>query len=162
MARAAISDAGVSLAELDRIGVTVGPGSFTGLRVGLAFAKGLALAAGLPVVGVGTLAALAASDGSPGPKTAVIDAGRGGVWLQTFDGDTPLGPPQNRLLENAGLAKAGRLVGPAASRLAAPGQSSIDLSAPTVAAIAALAASADPAPPHPLYLRPPDAKPKVQ
>ena len=162
MVREAMATAGYAFAELDRIAVTVGPGSFTGLRIGIAFAKGLALAADTPVVGIGTLAALAAGDDAPGRKTAVIEAGRGGVWLQRFDGEAPLGPPLNILLEDADLATAGRLVGPAASRLAAPGQAALDLAAPLAAAIAALAAAAEPAPPQPLYLRPPDARPKAR
>ncbi|MDG9423026.1 tRNA (adenosine(37)-N6)-threonylcarbamoyltransferase complex dimerization subunit type 1 TsaB, partial [Streptococcus pneumoniae] len=58
---------------LDRIGVTVGPGSFTGLRVGLAFAQGLGAAVDRPVVGISTLAALAASlDDGDGPVAALI------------------------------------------------------------------------------------------
>lgn len=162
MVREAMASAGLSFAELDRIVVTVGPGSFTGLRIGVAFAKGLALAHDTPVVGVGTLAALAASDAAPGLKAAVIEAGRGGIWLQGFDGEAPLGPPQNCLLEEADLAAAGRLIGPAASRLAAPRQSAVDLAALSVTAIAALATVAEPAPPHPLYLRPPDAKAKAR
>jgi tRNA threonylcarbamoyladenosine biosynthesis protein TsaB len=162
MVREAMEEAGLSFSDLDRIAVTVGPGSFTGLRVGIAFAKGLALAADAPAVGIGTLEALAAGDAAPGRKTAVIEAGRGGVWRQPFDGQDPLGPPQNQPLEEAGLAAAGRLVGPTASRLAAPGQAAIDLAAPPVEAIARLAAVAEPAPPTPLYLRPPDAKPKAR
>src|SRR5579864_1945967 len=81
-----MSTAGVEFSDLDRIAVTVGPGSFTGLRVGIAFAKGLALAADAPAVGIGTLEALVAGDSARGRKTAVIEAGRGGVWLQPFDG----------------------------------------------------------------------------
>jgi tRNA threonylcarbamoyladenosine biosynthesis protein TsaB len=162
MVREAMEETGLSFSDLDRIAVTVGPGSFTGLRVGIAFAKGLALAADAPAVGIGTLEALAASDAAPGRKMAVIEAGRGGLWLQPFDDQDPLGPPQNLPLEEAGLAAAGRLVGPTASRLAAPGQVAIDLAAPPVEAIARLAVSNEPAPPTPLYLRPPDAKPKAR
>ncbi|HEY1880752.1 MAG TPA: tRNA (adenosine(37)-N6)-threonylcarbamoyltransferase complex dimerization subunit type 1 TsaB [Caulobacteraceae bacterium] len=162
MVREVMAQAGVAFSDLDRIAVTVGPGSFTGLRVGIAFAKGLALAADVPAVGIGTLEALAAGDAAPGRKTAVIEAGRGGVWLQSFDGQHPLGPPQNLPLELADLAAAGRLVGPSASRLAASGQAAFDLAAPPAAAIARLAAVAPAASPKPLYLRPPDAKPKAR
>ena len=162
MVREAMEEAGLCFSDLDRIAVTVGPGSFTGLRVGIAFAKGLALAADAPAVGIGTLEALVAGDSARGRKTAVIEAGRGGVWLQPFDGQIPLGPPQNLLFEEADLTAAGRLVGPTASRLAAPGQAAFNLAAPPVAAIAALAAVAEPGPPQPLYLRPPDAKPKTR
>ncbi|MGH7024255.1 MAG: tRNA (adenosine(37)-N6)-threonylcarbamoyltransferase complex dimerization subunit type 1 TsaB, partial [Caulobacteraceae bacterium] len=70
MVREAMDQAGLRFSELDRIAVTVGPGSFTGLRVGLAFAKGLALALDIPCTGVGTLAALAA--GAAGRRAAVI------------------------------------------------------------------------------------------
>ena len=103
MVREAMEEAGLCFSDLDRIAVTVGPGSFTGLRVGIAFAKGLALAADAPAVGIGTLEALVAGDSARGRKTAVIEAGRGGVWLQPFDGQIPLGPPQNLLFEEADL-----------------------------------------------------------
>ena len=139
------------------VAVTVGPGSFTGLRVGLAFAKGLALALELPCVGVGTLAALAASVPGSGGRGAVIDNGRGQVWLQRFEGETALGPPETVATE--ALADAGLLVGPTATRLAAPGQAAIDLAWPTPLAVARRAAT-HPEPARPLYLRAPDARPK--
>ena len=55
-----MNDASLAFADIDRIAVTTGPGSFTGLRVGIAAARGIALAAGRPIVGLTTLAAYAA------------------------------------------------------------------------------------------------------
>jgi tRNA threonylcarbamoyladenosine biosynthesis protein TsaB len=163
MVREVMFAARVRFEALDRIAVTVGPGSFTGLRVGLAFAKGLAFALNRPSVGVGTLAALAASDDTAGHRAAAIDAGRGAVFLQLFDGEEPSSDPVSLPLESA-LARlaewAGVLIGPQASALARglgvvrP----IDLAAPSPAAIAGLGERAHTLPPHPLYLRAPDAK----
>ena len=70
--------------DIDRIGVTVGPGSFTGLRVGLAFAEGLGMALDRPVIGLSTLDALAASVEASGPMLAAIDARRGQVYARVF------------------------------------------------------------------------------
>jgi len=82
----------------DRIAVTTGPGSFTGLRVGLSAARGIALAAAKPVVGVTTLTAYAApvvSDHGEHPVIAAIDARHGQVYFQVVGGDgTLLIPPQ--------------------------------------------------------------------
>ena len=77
MARDVMAEAGVTFERLDRIAVTVGPGSFTGLRVGIAFAKGLAFALDKPAVGLGTLEALAAQ--APGLVFPAIEARRGRV-----------------------------------------------------------------------------------
>jgi tRNA threonylcarbamoyladenosine biosynthesis protein TsaB len=65
LAREVMAEAGMKFVDLTRIAVTVGPGSFTGLRVGLSFAKGLATALSIPCVGVNTLEALAASAERP-------------------------------------------------------------------------------------------------
>src|SRR5207245_7803218 len=65
--------AGVEFAELDRIAVSTGPGSFTGLRVGISAARGIALAAGKPAVGLSTLAALAAPLIATGDGTQVVE-----------------------------------------------------------------------------------------
>jgi len=170
MVRDLMREAGTAFDDLDRIGVTIGPGSFTGLRVGLAFAKGLALALDRPCVGVGTLEALAASLVIDGLKVVAIDAGRGNLYLQIFERDAPLTAPDILSLDAAGArlvevcgARDVSLVGPGAALLQpiAPGATLLDIAAPTPQSVARLAVSASSAPPLPLYLRPPDALPKA-
>ena len=98
MVRAALDEAGLGFADLDRLAVTIGPGSFTGLRIGLAAARGLALATGLPLTGITTLEALAAAAdpaARQGRGTVVlIDSRRGDVFMQIFGADAvPLSKP---------------------------------------------------------------------
>jgi tRNA threonylcarbamoyladenosine biosynthesis protein TsaB len=169
MVREVARAAGGGFSAVDRIAVTIGPGSFTGLRVGLAFAKGLAMALERPCVGVGTLAALAASLDAPGARAAAIDAGRGAIYLQIFDGDHELSAPDSLPVETAAarLIETGAghiLVGPQAAHFAEvlPTAGFVDLAAPSPLAIARLAASAALVPPRPLYLRAPDAKVSVK
>ena len=158
----------VPFAAIDRVGVTVGPGSFTGLRVGLAFAKGLGLALGKPCVGVGTLEALAASAPGQGLTAAVIDAKRGQVYVQAFEGGAALMAPDALDIGTAAARLAElwrdgplRLIGPGAALLAgiSPEAEVIERAAPEPAAICLLAAAkASSAGARPLYLRAPDAK----
>ena len=159
---------------IDRIGVTVGPGSFTGLRVGLAFAQGLGAALGRPVVGISTLAALAWTADSGGATAAVIDARRGQVYIQTFvDGDATREPQALSIDEAVAMlterAKDWRFVGSGAGLVLRDGDglSGAAPSAadnPTAAGLAALTIAADPATalPRPLYLRAPDATPPTR
>src|SRR5260370_408147 len=82
-----MDQAGTGFADLDRIAVTVGPGSFTGLRVGIAAARGIALAAGKPAVGVSTLAAFAGPylvAGETRPVVAAVDARHDQVYFEVF------------------------------------------------------------------------------
>ncbi len=167
MVREVLALADVGVEALGRIGVTTGPGSFTGLRVGLAFAKGLALARAVPCVGIGTLQALAASVDHEGPIAAVVDARRGQVYLQLFEAGAPLGPPEALApVEAAGrVASYGEdiaLVGSGAWLVEplAPKARLIAREVPDPAAVARIAARA-PAPDRPpglVYLRAPDAR----
>jgi tRNA threonylcarbamoyladenosine biosynthesis protein TsaB len=171
MTAAAMAEAGVPFGALDRIGVTLGPGSFTGLRVGLAFAKGLALALDRPAAGVGVLEALALEAGEDF-VAAAVDARRGQVYLQVFAGRRALMAPDILLLETAAARLAelwtggpAALVGPGAALLAEalPQARLAERAAPDPVTVARLAASARaPFPPlRPLYLRAPDARPAV-
>ncbi|MDB5444551.1 MAG: hypothetical protein JWP73_2927, partial [Phenylobacterium sp.] len=124
MVEAVMAEAGLPFPAIERIGVTVGPGSFTGLRVGVAFAKGLASALAIPAVGIGALEALAAEAG--GLVFAVIDARRGQVYGQAFEDGRPLMAPDALPVETAAARLAevtmGRpvtLVGSGAALLAA-------------------------------------------
>ena len=168
LAREVAAEAGVRFPELTRIGVTVGPGSFTGLRVGLAFAKGLATALSIPCVGVNTLEALAAGVPGGGFIAAVLDARMSQVYLQIFDGGVALMAPDAldlgsaaaRLAELHG-GQAVTLVGSGAPLLAqiVPGATVLTPVSADPVAVARLAA-ARPAPAHsprPLYLRAPYA-----
>lgn len=90
---AALRESGLSPAGLNGIGITIGPGMFTSLRVGLSLAKGLALVHGIPLAGVGTLPALAATVGPSRPVLAVIDARKSQVYAALYDGGDELVPP---------------------------------------------------------------------
>ena len=113
--------------HLDRMVVTSGPGSFTGLRVGIAAARGIALATNKPAVGISTAVRYAApylADDDTAPVVAAIDARHGHVYLQVFaaGGRTITGPrlaPLNEAVRAAAAAPA-RIVGSAA-RLVADG-----------------------------------------
>lgn len=170
-ARDAMAEAGLAFTALDRIGVTVGPGSFTGLRVGLAFAQGLGAALDRPVVGISTLDALAASAGSASGIASLIDARRGQVYARFWREGAASGPAEALSVEaaEAQLAALGEgcvMAGSGAALFPAslPDAPRLRLEGPDPAALARLTAAADPAaaPPRPLYLRAPDATPPTR
>jgi tRNA threonylcarbamoyl adenosine modification protein YeaZ len=162
--------------DIDRIAVTVGPGSFTGLRVGIAAARGIALASGKPAVGLSTLAAYAApyiAADNTRPVVAAIDARHEHVYFQVFaPGGRSLVSPRIAPLRDAlRVASTGapRLIGTGAKMLAAawpPGEqppSEVeDKRAPDIDWVARLGAAATDTTtsPKPLYLRAPDAQPQ--
>ena len=169
-------EAGLDFFTLDRIAVTVGPGSFTGLRVGIAAARGIALAAKKEVVGVTTLAALAAPYVAAEPNVpvaATIDGRHRHVYFELYGAQgRVLLSPRIIPIEDAVHAAAGaaaRLVGSAARMMSEiwPDPThppAIDeRKAPDIAWVARLGAQMQvrEAPPKPLYLRAPDAHPQT-
>ncbi|MEA2934681.1 MAG: tRNA threonylcarbamoyladenosine biosynthesis protein TsaB [Variibacter sp.] len=165
----------LDFADLDRIAVTVGPGSFTGLRVGIAAARGIALAAGRQAVGVSTLAAYAApciAEDLADVVVSAVDARHGHVYVQVFAGaGRSLLPASYMPIVEAVRVAEGQvhLAGSAAELLRqhwpadAPAPQIRDArSAPDITWVARLGAAAHPdhAPAKPLYLRAPDARPQ--
>ena len=162
------------LDSLGAIGVTVGPGSFTGIRIGLALARAMGLALEAPVIGVSTLVAFAApllADPRPGIIVSAIDARHGAVYFQAYESSgRPLFAPRvgsaQEAIRSVGAGPA-RLTGDAAGLLAAEARRTglpvevYPAPYPDIDAVALSALAADPAssPPRPLYIKPPDAKP---
>lgn len=168
------SDGG--FASLQRVAVTVGPGSFTGIRIGLAAGHAIALATKTSIVGVSTLAALAAPfilEPFEGVVAAAIDARHGQVYVTAYgpDGRTLLSP------RRAGAREALRALGVGPLKLVGSGAQLIAKEAraagfkaeiaseanwPDIAYVARLGLAANPetAPAKPLYLKSPDAKPQ--
>lgn len=175
LADRALAAAGLTYSDIGRIGVVVGPGSFTGLRIGVAAARGLALVVGCPVVGISSLAAIAAGArmGAGQACAAAIDARHGAVYAQLFGpGLVPAGAaahvpidafaatiPENAVLVGSGAAFLAEAI---AATGGVPGP--VDpAGAPEAAALVELALAARPpfAPARPSYLKAPDAKPAV-
>lgn len=170
MIRAALDEAGLGTTQLDLVAVTTGPGSFTGVRTGLAAARGLALAAGLPLIGVTSFEAVAEAvraQAQGRPLVIALESKRDELFLQRFDARGPgrasLVPPD--LWRSYVGGPAAWLAGDGATRLAAAiGRSEADiLSAAGIDAtpVARLGASRwrpglRPPAPAPLYLHAPD------
>ena len=168
MVEAAMAQAGLPFAALERLAVTTGPGTFTGQRVGLAFMRGLRVALHKPLIGVTTLAAMAhqaMNETGLGAAAALHDARRNEVYLE-IAGDNPAGPvilpfedAVARLAECAGkIALAGTAAPAAQARLGNSVLSTVRQPDALWAARLALTMPASDGPPKPLYLRAPDAR----
>jgi tRNA threonylcarbamoyladenosine biosynthesis protein TsaB len=165
MVEAVMQAAGLSFAELDKLAVTTGPGSFTGQRVGLAFMRGLRVALAKPLVGVTSLCAMAEqarAETESAIAAAVHDAKRDEVYLEMVGHAVPaqimtVADAARLLAPFSGLA----LAGTAAPQLAphCPQAIVTMITAPDAQWVGRLALSVTAAgTPRPLYLRPPDAK----
>ncbi len=160
MVREVFDGAGCAPRDVERIVVTVGPGSFTGVRVGLAFARGLAVALAKPCIGIATLEALALEEGAAGLRGALVTT-PGALYAALYrDGAPVLASQRCERAEVAALfapfaAEGFALRGPGASSFELLGARAADCAAPNLAALARLGAGRDPAaaPPDPLYLR---------
>ncbi|UOA32593.1 tRNA threonylcarbamoyladenosine biosynthesis protein TsaB [Sulfitobacter sp. DSM 110093] len=143
-----LDEANVAYADLTALGVGIGPGNFTGIRIAVSAARGLALGLGIPAVGVDAFDALRA--GHTGPCACAVDARRDQVFLQGFD-NPDLSTPA--LYDAAALpAFTGPLIGEGGKPPAMP-------VAEAIARITARRYASAPPRPAPLYLRPADAAP---
>jgi tRNA threonylcarbamoyl adenosine modification protein YeaZ len=164
----ALAEADIALAAVERVVVTIGPGSFTGIRIGVAAARGFALSLNIPAVGVTTLEVMAAvaREMNPGkPVLAAIDAKREEIYLQSFDANGhPLDEARAVTIDEArAIADAfdGVVTGSAVARLsdAPPPARSDAFPIATVARLGAVKSVGEK--PKPLYLRGPDARPQA-
>lgn len=178
MVRETMEDAGLAFDALDRLAVTVGPGTFTGQRVGYAFMRSLRLALARPLIGVTTLAAMAAAASAETEAAAAFvlhDAKRGEVYAYAECYGAILLPVQLTAFESAmcavlgttesvagSIAFAGTAGAHAARRCRELGRIAVETNIPCPDALwVARLALREPVPtsvPRPLYLRPPDAR----
>jgi tRNA threonylcarbamoyladenosine biosynthesis protein TsaB len=173
-----MGEAGLPFCELDRIAVTIGPGSFTGVRVGVAAARALALATGAPTVAASSLAVMAhQSSEALGTQrrgrvlAMALDARRGSVYLQLFPcGHHAAGPPQLVSASAAALligrtptilvGSGAMLVGQALAACDGEAETMLLDLLPSARALALMASELPPTRPlRPLYLKPPDVRP---
>lgn len=158
-----LAAADLSFNEIDKIAVSIGPGSFTGIRVGVATARSLGLALDKPTVGVSTLEALAADFASDAPFAVAIQAGRGQAYVQGFDvGGAVHNKPFIVKLDNNPSSQVeqvySNLIGSAAELIdEARAIALLDRATGSIENIASLGATSK-TQPSPLYIRSADAK----
>lgn len=149
LVEAALKQANLSYSDLTQVASTIGPGSFTGIRIGLASARGIAFAAGIPCVGYTTLEVMHAAGG----ELCILNAGKGEVYWQYFG--TPKTEPA--------IGKLDEILARYPNAKVASSMSPATITHPRADALALLAATKPESalPPEPFYIRPPDAKPQA-
>jgi tRNA threonylcarbamoyladenosine biosynthesis protein TsaB len=173
MVQDAMKMAGVGFADLNRIAVTTGPGTFTGVRIGLAMARGLGVALNIPIIGINSLAAIAANETVKNiPIVIAVDARAGEIYFASYDqsGHEVTAPVVVALAEAHKFmpSHSVRMLGTAAEMLLQklgnhPHLRSDAGDLPIAKNFVRLAAGipASDFPPEPLYLRAPDVKPQA-
>lgn len=142
---------GVGYADLDRVAVTSGPGSFTGLRIGLSAARGIGLARKIPVIGVPSLLGISLAGPAASAVSVLLDARRGEAYVQNFSAPgVPLDAAQILTMDAARAA-------------IPPGAMLIESPFVDIALVARYGATADPVAhvPEAAYVREADAKPQT-
>ncbi len=158
-----LSEAGVTWSDLSAIGVGIGPGNFTGIRLSVSAARGLALARAIPAVGVSSLDALA--HGTDGPVLACLAAPRDQAYISGHRMATTVAPSLMSIadipasLDEPGLTCIGSAAAPVAAALGADEAAPAYPTAEAIARIAADRWQNAPERPAPLYLKPADAAP---
>ncbi len=167
MVELTMQQAGIGFSQLHRVAVTTGPGTFTGIRIGLAFARGLGVSLAIPVIGINSLQAIAANEASRSYPIIVTSDARGGdIYIATFDAEgrelTPPAIVKRESIDQVLPAHCCLVMGSAGDAIVkgSPHIRSTSGDVPVAANFVHLAALLIPAgyPPEPLYLRPPDVK----
>ncbi|HLA03033.1 MAG TPA: tRNA (adenosine(37)-N6)-threonylcarbamoyltransferase complex dimerization subunit type 1 TsaB [Aestuariivirga sp.] len=173
MVQDTMKTAGVGFADLSRIAVTTGPGTFTGVRIGLAMARGLGVALSIPITGINSLAAIAANETAKTlPIVVAVDARAGEIYFASYDqsGHELTGPVVVPLAEAHHFmpGHSAMVLGSGAelllSKLGSHAHVRSDAGDLPISANFVRLAAATPAsalPPEPLYLRAPDVKPQA-
>ncbi len=152
-----LAENGMHWSDLDAIGVCVGPGNFTGVRISVAAARGLALSLNIPAVGISKLEAMVY--GTKGRVSAVLDARRDRVYMQSFDNGLALNAPHMvALLDIYDHLETDEVVRVIADEaLSVPNAQAVDRLVVAVGHLAGQRYDQDQPRPAPLYLRPADA-----
>ncbi len=152
-----LETANATFQDIDRIGVGIGPGNFTGIRISVATARGLAMGRGIPAIGISTNQALVFR--TPGKVRTVLDARREHVYLQDFNDGVACEPVSIFKVGHLPDSNADKIIGAAAELVQTTEQIVPAVHSPGAGIALIAETSKVGAAPSPLYVRPPDAAP---